>query len=45
MDYGAYAIRPYAFDREKERPSGFPVLGWEDERRMLLRPYAFDRKK
>ena len=27
---GAYAIRPYAFDRKKERPLGFLVLGGLD---------------
>ena len=45
MDYGAYAIRPYAFGRKKERPLGFPILGGEGEGRMFLRPYPFGRKK
>ena len=44
-DYGAYAIRPYAFDRKKESPLGFPVLGGEDEGAYAIRPLAFDRKK
>ena len=32
----AYAIRPYAFDRKKERSLGFSVLGGEGEGRMFL---------
>jgi len=42
---GAYAIRPYAFDRKKERPLGFPVLGGVDYGAYAIRPYAFGRKK
>jgi len=42
---GAYAIRPYAFDRKKKRSLGFLVLGGEGWGRMLLRPYPFGRKK
>ena len=42
---GAYAIRPYAFDRKKERPLSFLVLGGKGEGRIFLRPYAFGRKK
>jgi len=35
---GAYAIRPYAFGRKKERPFGYPALGGEGEGRMFLQP-------
>ena len=42
---GAYAIRPYAFDRKKECPLGFPALGEEGERAYAICPYTFDRKK
>ena len=42
---GAYAIRPYAFDRKKEPSLGFPALGGEGEGAYAIRPYPFGRKK
>ena len=44
-DEGAYAIRPYAFGRKKERPLGFLILGGEYKGAYAIRPYAFGRKK
>ena len=42
---GVYAIRPYAFDRKKERPLGFPVLGGEGEGAYAIRPYLAGRTR
>ena len=44
-DYGAYAIRPYTFDRKRDRPLGFPVLGGADEGVYAIRPYLAGRKR
>ena len=43
--WGAYTIRPYAFDRKKEPSLGFPALGGEDYGVYAMRPYPFGRKK
>ena len=45
LDYGAYAIRPYAFDRKKDCPFSFPALGGENYGVYAMRPYPFGRKK
>ena len=43
--WGAYAIRPYAFDRKRDQPLGFPVLGGEGKGAYAIRPYLAGRKK
>ena len=38
-------LRPYAFDRKKERPLAFPALGGEGKGAYAIRPYLAGRKR